>query len=114
MVPLGRNKAASLPSRSATRAVNALTLGSSPSCSSPTGACAMACRIAWQGRVEVSLTRSTRRAGIAPETGESGETTGDGVDGMDEGSSTENQDSLKSEKAKDVKYVKHMAGSKVR
>src|SRR5437016_2539595 len=59
MVPDGRKTAASLPSRSATRACNALVVGSSAFCSSPTSASAIALRMAAEGRVDVSLERST-------------------------------------------------------
>ena len=58
MVPEGRNTAASLPSSAATRSCNALVVGSSAFCSSPTSASAMALRIAGEGRVAVSLKRS--------------------------------------------------------
>ena len=54
IVPLGRNTAASWPSRSATRSQSALTVGSRNDCSSPTSASAMARRIAGVGRVCVS------------------------------------------------------------
>src|SRR3979490_553469 len=57
MVPEGRNTAASWPSRSATRSHNRLTVGSSPICSSPTSARAIASRIAGVGRVCVSDSR---------------------------------------------------------
>ena len=59
MVPEGRKTAASLPSSAATRAWSALVDGSSPRCSSPTSAPAMASRMAAVGRVTVSLLRST-------------------------------------------------------
>src|SRR5208337_1092476 len=58
MVPDGRNSAASLPSRVATRSCSALADGSSPYWSSPTGAAAIAERIAAVGRVTVSERRS--------------------------------------------------------
>ena len=59
MEPDGRKTPASLPSIAATRACSALTVGSSPRCSSPTSASAMAWRMAAVGRVTVSLLRST-------------------------------------------------------
>ena len=49
MVPDGMNTAASLPSRSATRSHSRFTVGSSPICSSPTSARAIASRIAGVG-----------------------------------------------------------------
>ena len=55
IVPEGRNTAASLPSRSATISHRRFTLGSSMRCSSPTGARAIASRMAALGRVWVSL-----------------------------------------------------------
>src|SRR6186997_1082524 len=58
-VPEGTNNAASKPSISATSASSALILGSSPNTSSPTGAAAIAARIAAVGRVTVSLRKST-------------------------------------------------------
>ena len=58
MVPLGIHTAASLPSNSAMRACRRLVLGSSPYWSSPTGALAMAARMASVGRVTVSERRS--------------------------------------------------------
>jgi hypothetical protein len=57
-VPVGMNSAASLPSSAATRSCSALTLGSSPNTSSPSGAANIASRIAAVGRVTVSLRRS--------------------------------------------------------
>jgi hypothetical protein len=54
IVPLGRNTAASWPSRSATRSHSALTVGSANDCSSPTSASAIARRMAAVGRVWVS------------------------------------------------------------
>src|SRR5258707_15478356 len=63
MVPEGMKTAASFPKRSATRSHNRLTLGSSPLCSSPTSARAMASRIAGVGRVWVSDSRLTRTGG---------------------------------------------------
>jgi hypothetical protein len=54
IVPLGRNTAASCPSRSATRSHSAITVGSSSFCSSPTSASAIARRISGVGRVWVS------------------------------------------------------------
>jgi hypothetical protein len=59
IVPEGRNTAAGLPSNSATRSHSALTVGSSPRCSSPTSAAAIAARIASTGRVWVSEYRLT-------------------------------------------------------
>ena len=61
MVPLGTNRAASLPSRSAAFASRRLTVGSSPKSSSPTSASAIALRIAGVGRVIVSDLSSTYR-----------------------------------------------------
>ena len=58
IVPLGTNSAASLPSRAAMRSCKALTVGSSPYWSSPTGASAMARRMPGEGRVTVSERRS--------------------------------------------------------
>src|SRR3954470_1290162 len=63
IVPLGRNSAASWPSSSATRSWRALTVGSSPRCSSATSAVAIARRMPSLGFVWVSerrlmLTRS--------------------------------------------------------
>src|SRR5918992_29441 len=58
IVPDGEYRAASLPSNSATYPSRRLTVGSSPKTSSPTGASAMARRIACVGRVTVSLRRS--------------------------------------------------------
>ena len=58
MVPEGRNTAASLPRSAATRSCRALVVGSSPFCSSPTSASAMALRMPGEGRVAVSLKRS--------------------------------------------------------
>ena len=54
MVPEGRNIAASLPSRAATRSQSACTVGSLPCCSSPTSARSIASRMAGVGRVCVS------------------------------------------------------------
>src|SRR3978361_500785 len=50
MVPDGMNTAACLPSRSATRSHNRLVVGSSPICSSPTSARAIASRMPAGGR----------------------------------------------------------------
>src|SRR5215469_13322455 len=61
-VPVGRYTAACLPVSSATRSSSRLTVGSSPSLSSPTSAAAIARRIASVGRVTVSDRRSTRAA----------------------------------------------------
>src|SRR3989339_165393 len=58
-VPVGMNSAASLPVMSAICACSALTLGSSPKTSSPSGAANMASRMASVGWVTVSLRRST-------------------------------------------------------
>src|SRR5690606_11000550 len=58
IVPDGRKRAASFPVSSATISCRRLTVGSSRSCSSPTGASAMARRISGDGRVAVSLIRS--------------------------------------------------------
>src|SRR5690606_25866566 len=55
IVPLGRNSAASLPSRAAQRSSRRLTVGSLPRRSSPTSAAAIAARMAALGRVSVSL-----------------------------------------------------------
>src|SRR5512134_1855260 len=52
------NSAASLPSIDAIRSCSALTVGSSPKTSSPSGASIIAARIAAVGRVTVSLRRS--------------------------------------------------------
>src|SRR5512141_837236 len=57
-VPEGTNSAASNPSSAAVSASSALTLGSSPKTSSPTGAAAITARIAAVGRVTVSLRKS--------------------------------------------------------
>ncbi len=59
-VPVGSHSAASLPSSSAQRACSRLVLGSSPYWSSPTGAAAMAARMAAVGWVTVSERRSMR------------------------------------------------------
>ena len=59
IAPLGKNSAASWPNSSATRPHSAFTVGSAPRCSSPTGAAAIASRIAAVGRVCVSLYRLT-------------------------------------------------------
>src|SRR5262245_11560349 len=58
-VPVGTNKAASKPSRSAIFSCSALVLGSVPNTSSPNGAAIMAARIAAVGCVTVSLRKST-------------------------------------------------------
>jgi len=57
-VPVGRNRAASLPVRSARVACNWMTVGSSPQTSSPTRAETMAASMPGVGRVTVSLRRS--------------------------------------------------------
>ena len=58
MVPLGQNRAASTPNRSAAFSCRWLTVGSSPRTSSPTAAAAMASSMRGVGRVTVSLLRS--------------------------------------------------------
>jgi len=63
VVPDAMNTAVSLPSKSATRAHSAFTVGSSPICSSPTGALAIASRIAGLGVVCVSENRLIRIGG---------------------------------------------------
>jgi len=63
IVPLGTNSPASFPSSAAIRSCNKLTDGSSPYWSSPTGASAIARRIAGEGRVTVSERRSIAVAG---------------------------------------------------
>src|SRR6516225_2992996 len=62
-VPEGTYIEASKPSISATSASSALMLGSSPKTSSPTGAAAIAARIAAVGRVTVSLRKSVAMFG---------------------------------------------------
>src|SRR5690349_8220987 len=57
--PVGAKSASSCPSSSATRCSSRRTVGSSPKTSSPTGASAMARRIAAVGWVRVSESRST-------------------------------------------------------
>ena len=59
MVPVGRYRAAWQPVSSAARSCSRLTVGSSPNRSSPTSACAIARRMAGDGRVTVSERRST-------------------------------------------------------
>src|SRR6185312_5175444 len=59
IVPLGTNRAASLPIMAAARCSSLFTVGSSPYTSSPTSASAIAARIAAEGRVTVSLRKST-------------------------------------------------------
>ena len=54
MVPDGRNKAASLPSNSATRLSSREVVGSVPNCSSPTSASRTVARIPAVGLVWVS------------------------------------------------------------
>ena len=66
MVPLGNQSAASLPSSAATRSCSRFTVGSWPSCSSPTSAAAIAARIAAVGRVPVSLNSDTTSFGMRP------------------------------------------------
>ena len=63
IVPEGTKSAASLPSISATRICSSMTVGSSPSTSSPTTAAAIASRIGGVGCVTVSLRKSTRSLG---------------------------------------------------
>src|SRR5262245_41093040 len=65
-VPDGMNSAASLPSIDAIRSCSALTVGSSPNTSSPSGAAIIASRIAGVGRVTVSLRRSMVAVIFAP------------------------------------------------
>jgi hypothetical protein len=65
IVPVGRKSAASCPSSSATRSWSALTVGSRPSCSSPTSADAIARRMPSLGRVWVSEMRLTVTGGRA-------------------------------------------------
>ncbi len=60
IVPVGRNIAASLPSIAAMRSHSALTVGSSPCCSSPTSASIIAAFMAAPGRVCVSENRLIR------------------------------------------------------
>ena len=55
IVPVGSQSAASFPSRSATRSCRRMMVGSSPFCSSPTSAAAIAARMPGVGRVSVSL-----------------------------------------------------------
>jgi hypothetical protein len=59
-VPEGKNRPAALPARAAVMASRALTVGSSPQTSSPTGARVIAASMAGEGRVTVSLRRSTK------------------------------------------------------
>src|SRR5581483_2044333 len=66
IVPLGTKSAAGLPSSAAIRSSRRLTLGSSPYWSSPTGASAIALRIAGDGKVTVSERRSMRSIGAPP------------------------------------------------
>src|SRR4051794_7151434 len=71
-VPDGKKSPASMPKRSAQTACRRLTVGSSPKTSSPTGASAMARRIAGDGWVTVSLRRSImgrpkKNSGSVPE-----------------------------------------------
>ena len=54
IVPLGRNIAAGLPSSAAMRSHSSCTVGSSPCCSSPTGARVIAASMAGEGLVCVS------------------------------------------------------------
>lgn len=62
MVPVGTNRAASLPSSAAMRDSSSFTVGSSPNTSSPTSASAMARRMPSLGLVSVSDRRSTTRS----------------------------------------------------
>src|SRR6266545_1303946 len=62
MVPEGTNRAASLPSKAATRSCRRWTVGSSSKTSSATSAAWMAARMAAVGRVTVSLRRSIRES----------------------------------------------------
>ena len=55
MVAEGRKMLAALPSKEATCVCKALVVGSSPRCSSPTAAWAIACRMPGVGWVTVSL-----------------------------------------------------------
>lgn len=59
IVPVGTNRAASLPNISATILSSSFTVGSSLNTSSPTTASFMACLISGVGLVMVSLRRST-------------------------------------------------------
>ena len=65
IVPLGSQSAASFPRSSAVRSWRRLMVGSSPNSSLPTGAAAMAARIAADGSVTVSERRSMEAAGLA-------------------------------------------------
>src|SRR5690606_15508305 len=67
MVPEGTNSAASFPSRAAAISCSRLTVGSSPYTSSPTGALAIAWRMASVGCVTVSDRRSITGITNAPE-----------------------------------------------
>jgi hypothetical protein len=58
IVPDGTKSAASRRKSAATRSCRRLTVGSSPSTSSPTSACAIARRMSAHGRVTVSLRKS--------------------------------------------------------
>src|SRR5262245_40773167 len=64
MVPDGTKRAASLPSRAATRSCRRRTVGSSPKTSSPTSAAAMAARMPGVGLVTVSLRKSMSASGM--------------------------------------------------
>jgi hypothetical protein len=64
IVPEGNHSARSLPSNAASRSCSALIVGSSPYWSSPTGAAAIAARIAAVGWVTVSERRSIRVLGF--------------------------------------------------
>src|SRR6187551_3823436 len=69
MVPVGNQSAASLPSSAAPCSCSALTDGSSPNWSSPTGAAAITARISGVGRVTVSERRSIKDGGRRKEDG---------------------------------------------
>jgi len=60
IVPLGTNSESSLPKMSAMRFYNAIVVRSSPKTSSPTIACAIACRMFTQGLVTVSDLKSLK------------------------------------------------------
>src|SRR4051812_6655366 len=62
MLPDGVNRAASCPNRAAACSCSSCSVGSSSNTSSPTGAAAMAARMAAVGRVTVSERRSANRS----------------------------------------------------
>src|SRR5262245_59253488 len=64
MVPDGTNRAASFPSKAATRSWRRRTVGSSPKTSSPNSAARIASYMPGVGRVTVSLRRSMTLAAI--------------------------------------------------